>query len=59
MTEQEKQEIENLISEECAEDDFIIGGKIQTLLSRQRFRLLVCGGSDFREGAGDPQNRDR
>lgn len=31
MTEQERQEIENLISEECAEDDFIIGGKIQTL----------------------------
>ena len=31
MTEQERQEIENLLSEECAEDDFIIGGKIQTL----------------------------
>ena len=31
MTEQERQEIENLLSEECAEDDFIIGGRIQTL----------------------------
>ncbi len=31
MTEQERQEIENLLSEECAEDDFIIGGKIQIL----------------------------